>query len=56
MGFFEKELTVNEGINRSRTEQGAYMIVLSRVIFLSIQKLVLSDITIASENKPKVPV
>ena len=26
MGLFEKELTVNEGINRSRTEQGAYMI------------------------------
>lgn len=26
MGLFEKELTVNEGINRSRTEENAYLI------------------------------
>lgn len=26
MGFFEKVLTVNEGINRSRTEDNAYLI------------------------------
>lgn len=26
MGFFEKLLTVNEAINRSRTEAGAYLI------------------------------
>lgn len=26
MGLFSKEITVNEGINRSRTEKGAYLI------------------------------
>lgn len=26
MSFFEKQLTVNEGINRSRTESNAYLI------------------------------
>ena len=26
MGLFEKQLTVNEGINRAHTEKGAYLI------------------------------